>query len=293
MSTILEKCNQIKHEKDTEILPQNVRAGVQIFDINGEYEGLDTSNATATASDILAGKTAYVNGEMITGDIMSYSGVDVDAVNAGSWVDEQIIYTNGHFASTAVLEKNGMLGVKCPFGYIANAIGLTSNQITVGNNVLGIEGTAQVGELTEEEYNAALALTESILGNVQTNNPSGFIVEPQMAFVSSVSVNSNRIQSLDIREDNDNFVRAEMYFEEGLSGMLTVYNDSADIQPISDSVIGETPGYILIKGQHIADLDTYYYYWSFGPGAHAELCTGAYIEDFIYELVDSIRITLR
>ena len=68
MSTQLEeKLNRILSEKKEKIIPENIKKGTKIFDVEGGYEGIDTSDATATASDILKDKTAYVNGEKVVG----------------------------------------------------------------------------------------------------------------------------------------------------------------------------------------------------------------------------------
>ncbi|WP_248930145.1 hypothetical protein [Paenibacillus hamazuiensis] len=48
---------------DQNLTPSNIAAGVKIFNVNGTF----TSDATATAADILAGKTAYVKGALIMG----------------------------------------------------------------------------------------------------------------------------------------------------------------------------------------------------------------------------------
>ena len=72
MSTGLEtKRNRILNEKNEKIIPENIKKDVQIFDIIGTLEnsGIDTSDATATAKDIVQGATAYVNGEKITGSM--------------------------------------------------------------------------------------------------------------------------------------------------------------------------------------------------------------------------------
>ena len=48
---------------DSDLKAGNIKSGVNLFGVNGTY----TSDANARASDILSGKTAYVNGSKITG----------------------------------------------------------------------------------------------------------------------------------------------------------------------------------------------------------------------------------
>lgn len=67
------KLNQILNEKTTKIIPENIKDGVTIFDVTGTLEeGVDTSDANATANDIVTNKTAYVNGQKLTG---TYTGI--------------------------------------------------------------------------------------------------------------------------------------------------------------------------------------------------------------------------
>ena len=49
------------------LIAENIKKGVTIGGVTGTLESLDTSDATAKPEDIVYGKTAYVNGEKITG----------------------------------------------------------------------------------------------------------------------------------------------------------------------------------------------------------------------------------
>lgn len=61
-------------EIDSDIKSENIKAGVNILGVDGGYEGIDTSDATALSEDILAGKTAYVNNQKIEGTMEEYDG---------------------------------------------------------------------------------------------------------------------------------------------------------------------------------------------------------------------------
>ena len=55
---------------DADLIASNIKSGVNIFGVAGTYSGLDTSDATATASEIVSGKTAYINGREVEGSLV-------------------------------------------------------------------------------------------------------------------------------------------------------------------------------------------------------------------------------
>ena len=69
MSTLKQKAQSILDEKDLKILPENIKKDMTVFGVTGTLESLDTSDANATSEDIAYGKTAYVNGEKVTGKV--------------------------------------------------------------------------------------------------------------------------------------------------------------------------------------------------------------------------------
>lgn len=105
MSELKDLLVNISEEVRTKVIPENIKAGVQIFDVEGEYSGLDTSDATATAEDIAKDKTAYVNGEKITGTL------EVGGDNNAKIVNPQTVTATTHVNFTDFLEKLDLTGI--------------------------------------------------------------------------------------------------------------------------------------------------------------------------------------
>lgn len=62
---------QIVTAVDSDLVSSNIRSGVNIFGVSGDSNVVNTSAGDATASQILSGKKAYVQGSLVTGDIPS------------------------------------------------------------------------------------------------------------------------------------------------------------------------------------------------------------------------------
>lgn len=163
---------------------EKIAQGNTILGIEGTAStgGLDTSDATALTSDICMGKTAYVNGQKITGDIqeiVAEQGIQlVSDGTLGTYPDENQVSFISNMSSNKLFRENSIVEIKKNNSELANQIGLTPDIIKKGVTILGITGTyeatveaqAQIATLTQENQtlnttiNDSNELAEDILG---------------------------------------------------------------------------------------------------------------------------------
>lgn len=166
MSQLKDNLDQILQEKETKIIPENIKSGVQIFNITGALEtGIDTSDANATLLDIAENKTAYVNGEKIIGTLTDHRNNGVVGINTISSIDADatstmmIIYTKQF--DDIVADSSTNFNVNMEKSKMAEAIGLTNDKLKLGESILGIEGS--VIELKGQEKAITPTTKEQII----------------------------------------------------------------------------------------------------------------------------------
>lgn len=144
---------------------EKIQAGVVIGPVGGaQLTGTYTSDATATAGQILTGKTAYVNGSKLTGS-MADRGAVSQALNAGGSYTIPAGYHNGSGKVTA----NSLASQ-------------TSGTATAGHILSGqtayVNGSKVTGSLPNR------ILVDSTIGGINSSYPNVSVhegINPQMA----------------------------------------------------------------------------------------------------------------
>lgn len=172
---------------DNNIQVNNIKAGVTILGVTGNYSGIDTSDATALVNDIVNGKTAYVNGVKLVGNLNTY--------NSGDVFEQTISMTAGYDSTNNKLIlgsnpgqcafKGGTIELSCMGNTIATTANITNDKIVLGENIFGVQGTAMVMRGTNLDVN----LSTTAQSITPTSPYTGFTVVNIPAVTASIDNN--------------------------------------------------------------------------------------------------------
>ncbi len=132
-----------KNGSTTKYSPSEMSAAIDAITVGTGGNELDTSDATATENDIALNKTAYVDGEKITGtlsEVGSDSTLIVPLYSESSITDNFVV--KGEIDSDRIFRENGKVEMHVPFSDFGTA---SKEDVAVGKTFTSKDGFVETG----------------------------------------------------------------------------------------------------------------------------------------------------
>ena len=191
---------------DSNLTAANIKSGVKIFNVTGSYagsggsSGTDTSDATATASDIAKGKTAYVQGAKVTGTVDTYT-----EGKTCYWACWEVECDNSYIYYYLDPGKNGMLikdGARVRAqASLSNFGDATAADVTSGKTFTSKAGLKLTGTNTNDADTGDATATAADIAKGKTAYVQGVKVTGT-AISSSGGSGNNNVEAYAITDTN-------------------------------------------------------------------------------------------
>jgi hypothetical protein len=164
-SDLKENLEEILNERNNKVISENIKSGINLFNVNGNLIDIKegTADATATSENIEEGQIAYVNGKKVIGTLENYGGhldamvsdANLSVGNQRGWDCVSVKYVNN---GKKIYDDGWCADQHIKYEQLAKNLNVSSEQIKVGQSILGIEGVSPYGTayefFSEEEAKA-------------------------------------------------------------------------------------------------------------------------------------------
>jgi len=179
----------------TNLTAANIKSGVTV----GGIEGTFTSDATATAAQILSGQTAYVNGSKVTGSMANRGAVNQTLTSQGQSYTVPAGYHNGSGKVTANITNLTAVNIKAGVSVGGVAGTFTSDATATAAQIL----SGQTAYVNGSKVTGTMAnRTGHVTGQSVSRSGTTIRIRPQTGYYPGDSGNSVQISDANFIASN-------------------------------------------------------------------------------------------